>query len=81
MLHEATERIMDEVTRLLEEIRGEQAPAVRFDPRTAGVREIGNPHEQKSAGTGDVHEQGGSVRSRVVGYRVLAWCSPTPATT
>jgi 1-acyl-sn-glycerol-3-phosphate acyltransferase len=46
VLHEATDRIMDEVTRLLEEIRGEQAPAVRFDPRAAGVREIGNPHDQ-----------------------------------
>ena len=48
VLREATERIMDEVTRLLEGIRGEQAPAVRFDPRTVGVREIGNPHEKKS---------------------------------
>ena len=46
VLHEATDRIMDEVTRLLEEIRGEQAPAERFDPRAVGVREIGNPHEQ-----------------------------------
>jgi 1-acyl-sn-glycerol-3-phosphate acyltransferase len=44
VLREATNRIMDEVTRLLEEIRGEQAPAVRFDPRSAGVREIGNPN-------------------------------------
>jgi 1-acyl-sn-glycerol-3-phosphate acyltransferase len=46
VLHEATDRIMDEVTRLLEEIRGEQAPAERFDPRAVGVSEIGNPHEQ-----------------------------------
>ena len=44
VLREATNRIMDEVTRLLEDIRGEQAPAVRFDPRSAGVRPIGNPH-------------------------------------
>ena len=44
VLAEATDRIMDDVTRLLEEIRGEQAPAERFDPRTAGVRAIGNPH-------------------------------------
>jgi 1-acyl-sn-glycerol-3-phosphate acyltransferase len=48
VLHEATDRIMDEITRLLEDIRGEQAPAVRFDPRTAGVREIGNPHDKKT---------------------------------
>lgn len=47
VLREATDRIMDDVTRLLEDIRGEQAPAQRFDPRTAGVREIGNPYKQQ----------------------------------
>jgi hypothetical protein len=26
------------------EVRGEEAPAERFDPRTAGVSQIGNPH-------------------------------------
>ncbi|CAN5567193.1 lysophospholipid acyltransferase family protein [soil metagenome] len=46
VLREATDRIMEEVTRLLEEIRGAKAPAVRFDPRAVGVREIGNPHDQ-----------------------------------
>ena len=30
-----------------EDLRGEQAPAVRFDPRAAGVRTIGNPHGDK----------------------------------
>jgi 1-acyl-sn-glycerol-3-phosphate acyltransferase len=49
VLREATNRIMDEVTRLLEEIRGEQAPAVRFDPRTAGVRQIGNPNARSGS--------------------------------
>ena len=44
LLREATDRIMDDVTRLLEEVRGERAPQERFDPRTAGVREIGNPN-------------------------------------
>ena len=34
---------MAAITALLEEIRGEKAPAVRFDPRTAGVQQIGNP--------------------------------------
>jgi 1-acyl-sn-glycerol-3-phosphate acyltransferase len=48
LLAQATDRIMDEVTRLLEEIRGERAPAVRFDARSAGVREIGNPHDKRS---------------------------------
>ncbi len=47
VLRVATNRIMDDVTRLLEGIRGEQAPAERFDPRTAGVREIGNPYEKQ----------------------------------
>jgi 1-acyl-sn-glycerol-3-phosphate acyltransferase len=49
VLKQATDRIMDDVTRLLEEIRGEKAPAERFDPRTAGVREIGNPQARRTA--------------------------------
>jgi len=48
LLRQATDRIMDDITRMLEEIRGAQAPAERFDPRAKGVREIGNPHEKKS---------------------------------
>lgn len=44
VLREATDRIMDDITRLLEDIRGEQAPAERFDPKKAGVRQIGNPN-------------------------------------
>jgi len=32
-LREATERVLAAITALLEEIRGERAPAVRFDPR------------------------------------------------
>jgi 1-acyl-sn-glycerol-3-phosphate acyltransferase len=48
LLQEATERIMGAITALLEEIRGEPAPAVRFDPRAAGVREIGNPHRDRA---------------------------------
>jgi 1-acyl-sn-glycerol-3-phosphate acyltransferase len=47
VLREATGRIMADVTRLLEDIRGEQAPAVRFDPRAAGVKQIGNPNRDK----------------------------------
>ncbi|GAB2880930.1 lysophospholipid acyltransferase family protein [Nocardioides pacificus] len=42
----ATERIMDAITGLLEEIRDETAPAERFDPRKAGMRQIGNPHRK-----------------------------------
>ncbi|HEU4512738.1 MAG TPA: lysophospholipid acyltransferase family protein [Nocardioidaceae bacterium] len=44
VLHQATERIMDALTRELAVLRAEEPPAVRFDPRAAGVREIGNPN-------------------------------------
>jgi 1-acyl-sn-glycerol-3-phosphate acyltransferase len=49
VLREATDRIMDAVTALLADVRHAQPPAVRFDPRTAGVRQIGNPntHEKR----------------------------------
>jgi 1-acyl-sn-glycerol-3-phosphate acyltransferase len=47
VLRQATERIMADVTGLLEDIRGEQAPPVRFDPKIAGVAEIGNPNKPK----------------------------------
>ena len=43
VLREATERIMDAITALLEDVRDETAPKERFDPRAAGVRRIGNP--------------------------------------
>lgn len=39
----ATERIMAAITHLLAEIRGEQAPAQRFDPVAEGLPEFGNP--------------------------------------
>ncbi len=44
VLRTATDRIMDAITQLLEDIRGEKAPTDRFDPRRAGVRAIGNPN-------------------------------------
>jgi 1-acyl-sn-glycerol-3-phosphate acyltransferase len=53
-LKEATSRILDAITAQLETIRGEKAPATRFDSRAAGVAEIGNPnrhHGKKSSGT------------------------------
>ena len=43
VLREATDRIMAAITALVEDLRGERAPAVRFDPRVSGVNEIGNP--------------------------------------
>ncbi len=49
LLHAATSRIMQAVTGLLEDIRHETAPATRFDPRRAGVQQIGNPHPDRRA--------------------------------
>ena len=46
-LHEATDRILDAITAQLETIRGEEAPATRFDSRTAGVAETGNPNRRR----------------------------------
>jgi 1-acyl-sn-glycerol-3-phosphate acyltransferase len=45
VVSEATDRIMAAITALVEELRGEKAPAERFDPRRAGVTEIGNPNK------------------------------------
>ena len=42
-LREATDRLMDRITELLEEIRGEEHVHERFDPRQHGVPEIGDP--------------------------------------
>ena len=44
VLHEATDRIMAALTALVADLRGEVAPAQRFDPRRAGLRETGNPN-------------------------------------
>jgi 1-acyl-sn-glycerol-3-phosphate acyltransferase len=41
-LQEATEYVMSAVTRLLEQIRGESAPAVIFDPHTSELPRVGN---------------------------------------
>lgn len=46
-INEATNRIMAAITTLLEELRGAKAPAERFDPKAAGVAEIGNPNQKK----------------------------------
>jgi 1-acyl-sn-glycerol-3-phosphate acyltransferase len=47
LLHEVTERIMAAVTALLEEIRDEPAPAVRYDPRSKGEPVTGNPRRPR----------------------------------
>ena len=45
-IREATDRIIAAITELVEEIRGEKAPLVRFNPREAGVPEFGNPKKK-----------------------------------
>jgi hypothetical protein len=49
LLETATERIMAAITAELETIRGEQAPAQRFDPRRAGVAEFGDPRAERTS--------------------------------
>lgn len=48
VVSQATDRIMDAITALVAEVRGEPAPAERFDPRKAGVAPIGNPYKKKT---------------------------------
>ena len=49
VLTEATDRIVAAVTSLLEDVRGEKAPAVRFDPRRAGLSTKGRPRPVRKA--------------------------------
>jgi 1-acyl-sn-glycerol-3-phosphate acyltransferase len=48
LLAEAAERIMRDITALLEQLRGEPGPAVRYDPRHDGLPRTGNPHKAAS---------------------------------
>ena len=45
-INQATDRIMAAITALVEEVRGETAPAERFDMKKAGVRQTGNPNKK-----------------------------------
>ena len=47
VVQQATDRIMGALTEQVALIRGEVAPAERFDPRRAGVRQIGNPNKKE----------------------------------
>lgn len=46
-MREASAHIMREITKLLEGIRGESAPATIFDPHTSGLPRFGNPKKAK----------------------------------
>jgi hypothetical protein len=41
-IEEAADFIMDRITELLETLRGEKAPAIRFDPKKSDLPRIGN---------------------------------------
>lgn len=55
-ISQATERIMAAITALVADIRGEEAPVQRFDPRSAGVREFGNPRAEGDDDTRRKHQ-------------------------
>ncbi len=48
VLREATDRIMDAISALVADLRHEPPPAECFDPKAAGVTEIGNPNKEKN---------------------------------
>lgn len=50
VVQQATDRIMAAITELVADIRGERAPAERFDVKSAGVRPTGNPRGQRRQG-------------------------------
>lgn len=52
-LREATETIMSAITVLLEGIRGERAPAPRWDPRQHDLPRTGNPRRRGGEGSAD----------------------------
>ncbi|WP_243057237.1 1-acyl-sn-glycerol-3-phosphate acyltransferase [Nocardioides sp. SR21] len=47
---EATDRIMTTIKDLVEDVRDEPAPAELFDPKKAGMNEIGNPNRKTIPG-------------------------------
>ena len=47
VVNQTTDRIMSALTDIVAELRGEEPPAERFDPRKAGIEQIGNPNKKK----------------------------------
>jgi 1-acyl-sn-glycerol-3-phosphate acyltransferase len=52
LLRIAAERIMAAVTTLLADLRGESAPEIRFDPKSAGLPRTGNPRRLRTGEEG-----------------------------
>lgn len=49
VVQEATNRIMDAITMLVADVRGETPPAERFDMKKAGIRPTGNPRKPEAS--------------------------------
>jgi 1-acyl-sn-glycerol-3-phosphate acyltransferase len=47
VINQATDRIMEAITAIVADIRGEAPPPERFDARRAGVTQTGNPNKKK----------------------------------
>jgi 1-acyl-sn-glycerol-3-phosphate acyltransferase len=47
VLQEATDAILDAITELLADIRQQQPPPARWNPRTGGAPRYGNPHRRR----------------------------------
>jgi 1-acyl-sn-glycerol-3-phosphate acyltransferase len=47
VINQATDRIMEALTVLVEDVRGQKAPAERFDPRKKGLSETGDFHNSE----------------------------------
>jgi hypothetical protein len=54
-VHKTTERIMSAITELVAELRGEPAPATRFDQSSSGGQQIGNPNGRANRGPNRTH--------------------------
>lgn len=63
VLREATDRIMAAITRELEVLRGEQAPAVRFDARARGLPRIGRYDPAQAQRAVDPPDQTGAEQT------------------
>jgi len=62
-LHEATDRIMDALTHLVEDLRDQSAPATRVDPRDGQIAATGDAHVHYEVG-GRPRRRGQPTRGR-----------------
>ncbi len=83
---EVTEVLMAAVTVLLDELRGEKAPATLYDPRQVRIEQRRKTAARDAAHTREAENAGTATRTRcrrpssapAPGARPSPWCSPTP---